>query len=566
MLKKVIVVGGGLAGLTAAHTVIESGCSVLLLEKNSFCGGNSTKATSGINGALTTTQAQNGIKDSIESFEKDVALSASRGQSDKIYPLGKVLCEESVESLNWLTKNFKIDLSLLSQLGGHSYPRTHRGKEKFPGMTITYGLLDALEAIEKESKGTKAKIITKAKVVKLLTENDNVIGVVYEKNKQLIEEYGAVILATGGYGADLGKNSLLSKYRPDLVDFPTTNAPQTTGDGIKMVIDIGGDLEDMECVQVHPTSLVQKSNPNAKTKFLAAEALRGVGGLLLNANGDRFCDELGRRDYLSARMQNDKAPFYLVLNSKAANDIIWHCKHYEQRKLMYHCPNGDALAKEIGVSPSKLKATFDEYNINAKENKDKFGKKFFRNAPFEMSDSFYVAQVCPAVHYTMGGVKVTTNAEVLKNGKVIPGLFATGEILGGVHGKNRLGGNSLLDCVVFGRVSGKTAVKYILNSALNEKKFSAINRINLLRNQLTAKAVKKIPLSEIEKHNKENDCWVILYDKVYDLTEFINEHPGGKDSIMLYAGKDATEAFDLIHDESVLDKYTPNAKIGEVQK
>ena len=111
MLKKVIVVGGGLAGLTAAHTVIESGCSVLLLEKNSFCGGNSTKATSGINGALTTTQAQNGIKDSIESFEKDVALSASRGQSDKIYPLGKVLCEESVESLNWLTKNFKIDLS-----------------------------------------------------------------------------------------------------------------------------------------------------------------------------------------------------------------------------------------------------------------------------------------------------------------------------------------------------------------------------------------------------------------------------------------------------------------------
>ena len=566
MLKKVIIVGGGLAGLSAAHTVVENGCNVLVLEKNSFCGGNSTKATSGINGALTTTQAQNNIKDSLEAFKKDVALSASKGESDQIYPLGKVLCEESVDSLNWLTRNFNIDLSLLAQLGGHSFPRTHRGKDRFPGMTITYGLLEALEKIEKETNGTKAKIITKAKVVKLMTEGENVIGVVYEKNGQFIEEYGAVILATGGYGADLGNDSLLKKYRPDLLNLPTTNAPQTTGDGIKMVIDIGGDLEDMECVQVHPTSLVQKSNPQAKTKFLAAEALRGVGGILVNGNGDRFCDELGRRDYLSGKMQSNIPPFYLILNSKSSQEIIWHCKHYEQRKLMYFCKDGNALAKEIGISPSKLESTFEKYNQNASANRDEFGKKFFKNAPYKMNDSFYVAQVCPAVHYTMGGVKISTKAEILKNGQPIPGLFATGEILGGVHGKNRLGGNSLLDCVVFGRVSGRTAVKYILSSALNEKKYSALNRINLLRNQLTAKSLKKIPLTEIEKHNKENDCWVILYDKVYDLTKFIDEHPGGKDSIMLYAGKDATEAFDLIHEESVLDKYTPDAKIGEIEK
>jgi flavocytochrome c len=566
MLKKVIIIGGGLSGLSAAHTVIENGGSVIVLEKNSFCGGNSTKATSGISGALSVPQAQNGIKDSLETFKKDVALSASGGKSTEIYPLGNVLCSESISCLNWLSNKFNIDLSLVGHLGGHSFPRVHRGKERFPGMTITYGLLEALEKIEKDTNGETAKIITKAKATKLITENGNVIGVEYIRNNKSYTEYGAVIIATGGYSADGGSNSLLAKYRPDLMNLPTTNAPQTTGDGIKMVLDIGGDVVDMECVQVHPTSLVQKSNPNAKTKFLAAEALRGAGGIMLDANGNRFCDELGRRDYVSGEMQKNKQPFHLILNSKSSNEIIWHCKHYEQRKLMTYCRNGNEVAKEIGISPSKLKETFDKYNQQAIANKDEFNKRFFKNTPYEMNDTFYVAQVCPAVHYTMGGLKVSVNAEVMKDDKPIPGLFATGEVLGGVHGLNRLGGNSLLDCVVFGRVSGRTAVKYILHSALNEKKYVALNRIKLISNQLSAKALRKIPMSEVAKHNKENDCWVVLYDKVYDLTSFLEEHPGGKDSVMLYAGKDATEAFDMIHEESVLDKYTPDAKIGELEK
>jgi succinate dehydrogenase/fumarate reductase flavoprotein subunit len=160
----VIVVGGGLSGLSAAHTVIQRGGNVLLLDKNPFLGGNSTKATSGINGALTKAQVRLGIQDSVEKFSKDTALSASKGKSDKIHPLGDVLTRESAEAIEWLTRYFGLDLSLVSPLGGHSYPRTHRGPEKFPGMTITYALMEALEKIDQETQGKRGKIVTNANV------------------------------------------------------------------------------------------------------------------------------------------------------------------------------------------------------------------------------------------------------------------------------------------------------------------------------------------------------------------------------------------------------------------
>lgn len=141
----------------------------------------------------------------------------------------------------------------------------------------------------------------------------------------------------------------MKKYRPDLGHLPTTNGDHCTGDGIKMGLEIGADVVDMEWVQVHPTGLVHPQDPNAKVKFLAAEALRGVGGILLDANGERFADELGRRDYVTSQMGN-KGPFRLILNSKASKEIEWHCKHYMGRGLMKHFANGAELAKEIGCT------------------------------------------------------------------------------------------------------------------------------------------------------------------------------------------------------------------------
>jgi len=541
MLKKVIIIGGGLSGLSAAHTVLEHGGKVLLLDKNPFCGGNSTKATSGINAALTKTQLRKGVDDSAELFEKDTARSANLGKSEETYPLAKVLAQDSDPAVEWLTSKFGIDLSLISRLGGHSQPRTHRGKERFPGMTITYALLETLEEIEKKSNGVDAKIINKAKVNKLLKDNDTVIGVEYEKDGKKFNEYGVVVIATGGFGADFSSDSLLTKYRPDLSPLSTTNGSHCSGDGLKMAAEVGGDLVDMEWVQVHPTGLVHPDDPNAKVKWLAAEALRGVGGILIDADGKRFCDELGRRDYVTGEMNRNKGPFRLVLNSKSSKEIEWHCKHYIGRKLMKRFNNAEGLAKELNVPVQNLKETFEQYNECAKKGTDKWGKKFFTNAPFTMDEEFCVSIVCPVIHYCMGGVKISTEAEVLTaSDNVIQGLYGAGEVAGGVHGKNRLGGNSLLECVVFGRIAGRSAAKYLLKISLDEKIFPALKRIELVRNQLknSSQDSKNVPeLIKLQPSNTQSKvsggtAHILPQERakskfnVQDMTDYLN---GGKE-------------------------------------
>jgi succinate dehydrogenase/fumarate reductase flavoprotein subunit len=203
---------------------------------------------------------------------------------------------------------------------------------------------------------------------------------------------------------------------------------------------------------------------------LAAEALRGVGGLLLDRDGNRFCNELGHRDYVTGEMwKANKAPYRLVLNGAGSKEIEWHCKHYVGRGLMKKFDNGTAFAKDMGIPLSKLEAVFKRYNEDAKADKDEYGKKFFHNLPFSTNDEFHVSIVTPVLHYCMGGIEIDASSAVVGKNGAIPGLFATGEVCGGVHGENRLGGNSLLDCVVFGRVSGDSAARYLLSHLINAK-------------------------------------------------------------------------------------------------
>jgi len=482
--NQAIVVGGGLAGMSAANTVLECGGKVLLVDKSSFCGGNSTKATSGINGAATKTQKTKGIDDSIELFTSDT-LKGGAKRPDVV----KVLCGNSGADVDWLVEKFDLDLSLVARLGGHSAPRTHRGKERFPGMTITYALIQMLENVAE--KTDRARIITKARAHSLITNPDAgnaCVGLVYEKGGVDAKEYGAVILASGGFGADFTQNSLLAQYRPDLMHLPTTNGEHCTGDGIKMGEAIGGKTIDLEWVQVHPTGLVKPDDPDAKIKFLAAEALRGVGGLVLDANGNRFANELGRRDYVTGEMWKNKPPFRLCLNKAASEEIIWHCKHYTGRGVMKYYKSGEDLAKDMGISVSVLEETHDvHYQAAKKTEKDPdagpypaypsgkswdepsgktgSGKKFYHNiipGSAVKTQEFYVAIITPVIHYCMGGLEIDVDSAVYgQDGNIIPGLYAAGEVAGGVHGNNRLGGNSLLDCVVFGRVAAKAACKWM---------------------------------------------------------------------------------------------------------
>ncbi|KAI0198386.1 FAD binding domain-containing protein [Astrocystis sublimbata] len=611
MAPRVIVVGGGLSGLSAAHTIYLAGGNVVVLDKQGFFGGNSTKATSGINGALTRTQVDHKIQDSVKQFYDDTLKSAR----DKARPdLIKVLTYKSAAAVEWLQDVFNLDLTLVSRLGGHSQPRTHRGHDaKFPGMAITYALMQRLEELA-ETEPERVQIIKKARVTSLNKEGNKVTGVQYEASGEPASLEGPVILATGGYAADFSDSSLLKKHRPDTFGLATTNGSHATGDGQKMVMAIGGNGIDMDKVQVHPTGLVDPKDPGSKWKFLAAEALRGEGGLLLNADGDRFCDELGHRDYVSGMMwkekEKSKFPIRLILNSKASNTLDFHTRHYSGRGLMKKM-TGKELAKEIGCTPDHLQKTFTTYNAIADgKQKDPWGKKFFHNGPLDINDDFHVSLMEPVLHFTMGGIEINDKAQVLNQSQQpFEGLFACGELAGGVHGANRLGGSSLLGCVVYGRVAGDTASNYLFQQALSGTAGAAqrLGQISLhidpsqpgkvsveWGNGATASASsaagkatdapkgeaatppkpdpkkfsvpeKEFTMEEIAKHNKKDDLWVVVKGVVMDLTNWLDEHPGGPQAIMNFMGRDATEEFEMLHDDEVIPKYAPEQVIGRVK-
>ncbi|KAF7375925.1 Fumarate reductase [Mycena sanguinolenta] len=584
----VIVVGGGLAGLSAAHTLLERGANVLLLDKQGydpFMGGNSTKATSGINGAGTQTQQGLNIPDNAKVFFEDTKKSARDLARDDLI---RVLTGRSGDAVNWLQDKFGLDLSKVARLGGHSQPRTHRGDAQFPGMVITYAQMERLEDLA-VSNPERVKILKKARVTKLVKDDSGaVVGVEYSHGGKTETAYGPVVLATGGYAADFTEDSLLKKHRPEYYNLPTTNGDHCTGDGQKLAMAIGARGIDLEKVQVHPTGLVDPNEPEAKVKFLAAEALRGVGGLLLDNTGSRFVDELQHRDYVTGKIwENKKYPIRLVLNGPASKEIEWHCKHYCGRGLMKRFESGDALAKEMGLQPSVLKKTFEDYNAVVRSKKDPFGKKFFASE-WKYDDVFHVAIMTPVLHYTMGGLEIDPESRVIdSNGKPIPGLFAAGEVAGGVHGANRLGGSSLLGCVVFGRVSGDSAAAYLLqqSSAAIAK---AGGRLGAISGQLgtpSAAPAQKAPepassssgsksgsssktytMADVEKHKKKDDIWVVVNGEVLDVTSFLPEHPGGEKAILLYAGRDATEEFNMLHDPKVIPRYAPDAVIGKLKK
>merc|ERR1712176_257155 len=386
------------------------------------------------------TQKEKGIGDSIALFTQDTLKGGAKRPE-----VAKVLCGNSGADVDWLVEKFNRDLSLVARLGGHSAPRTHRGKERFPGMTITYALIQMLEKVAERTD--RARIITKARAHTLIQNpNGACVGLTYEVRGEDKKEYGAVILASGGFGADFTQNSLLAQYRPDLMHLPTTNGEHCTGDGIKMGEAIGAKSIDLEWVQVHPTGLVKPDDPDAKIKFLAAEALRGVGGLVLDANGKRFANELGRRDYVTGEMWKNKPPFRLCLNKAAGEEIIWHCKHYTGRGVMKYYENGADLAKDMGVSLKTLEDEHEQhYQASLKAAKDPeggkwpaypsgkswddasgptgSGKKFYHNVipgSKVATEPYYVAIITPVIHYCMGGSEVNAKGQVMgKNGPIL---------------------------------------------------------------------------------------------------------------------------------------------------
>lgn len=275
-----IIVGSGLAGLTTALTILDAGGRVTILEKEAKLGGNSMKASSGINACTQETQ---------DSFRQDTRTSAGRAGDPALI---EQLVQHSNEAvLGWLRERLQVDLSQIAQLGGHSQARTHRPGGKLPiGAEIMIKLQTAVKTFQETGTAT---IVTGAKASQLVqSEDGRVVGVVYEKSEDGSTSTNTlhsqnVVLATGGFAADRSSTSWLAKVRPELLKLGATAGEFSTGDGLSLATSVQADLVDMEHVQVHPTGFVDPKDQDNPNKFLAAEVLRGVGGILLTRQGKR---------------------------------------------------------------------------------------------------------------------------------------------------------------------------------------------------------------------------------------------------------------------------------------
>ena len=469
-----IIVGCGLAGLTSAfeaNKLSNGQKKILILEKMKKFGGNSAKATSGINMLNTPLQEKEGVKDSYNSFYKDTMKS---GKNLSQPQLVSTVVNDSHYLYDFFTKEIGSDISKLGLLGGHSVARTHRPTQA----TIGYHLV---ETVYKKIKNIESiKMIFNATVSELLTneQKTRITGVKYYLNENpkncTTLSAKAVILASGGFGHDFdSEDSLLKEFVPDKMKFPTTNGKQTQGIGVKIARKIGIGLTDMNQVQIHPTGFVNLEDRYQKNKILAPELLRGVGGILINQKGKRFCNELGTRDYVSQKIiencdmaKSDTITQYesfMLINQKAIDAYGGKVNFYIDKGYLRKYESLKIFAEKMNISQyyDNLIHTIKEYNESADTKKDIFGKKVFPQK-FDLNDYIYAGIITPSIHYCMGGVTMNKNGQLIKNdGNIMNGLFGAGEVTGGVHGGNRLGGNSLMECGVFGRRAAKAAVEYI---------------------------------------------------------------------------------------------------------
>ncbi|HJF86537.1 MAG TPA: flavocytochrome c [Companilactobacillus farciminis] len=440
----VVIVGSGGAGLTSAIQAYELGLSPVILEKMDKIGGNTNRASSGMNAAETFVQLNHHIVDSFQEFYDETFIGGGKQNDPELL---KFFTEHGALAIDWLDQH-GLKLDDLTITGGMKTMRTHRPSSLMPigGYLVT----ELLKYVEKY----QIPLFDNVKVTDILSANGQVTGIKAESDREIEIKTSAVILATGGFGA--GKD-LLAQYRSDLLNLRTTNQPGATGDGIKLAQKLGAQLVDMEQVQVHPT--VQQDTPHA---YLIGEAVRGEGAILVNNNGTRFVNELDTRKNVTQAIDDlDGTGAYLIFDTDIRKRVK-AIEFYDHVGLVKTGQTLSQLAAEIKVDANELEKTVANWNQAVKAQQD---SEFNRTTGMErdISDGpFFAIHIAPAVHYTMGGLKINDKTQVLNtDNKIIKGLFAAGEIAGGLHGNNRIGGNSIAETVVFGRQAGQQVYKYL---------------------------------------------------------------------------------------------------------
>ena len=487
----VVVVGAGGAGMTAAITAAAEGKSVVILESQSMVGGNSVRATGGMNAGKTVYQDENefgesagvektlktaaekyadnetitalaktvseqwaayqanptGYFDSVELMELDTMIGG-KGINDP--ELVETLCANSADAIDWLDEH-GITLHNVSSFGGASVKRIHRPVNA-EGKTVSVGSY-MIPLLQENCEKAGVQILLNTTATEILTDANGAaagIKATGASGETVTVNAKAVVLASGGFGANL---DMVVKYKPELKGFMTTNAAGIQGQGIEMAEAIGAATVDMDQIQIHPTV-------EANTAALITEGLRGDGAVLINAEGKRFIDEVGTRDVVSAAEIAQTGSYSWLVVDQAMVDASSVIQGYIKKGYTVTGATYEELGKAMGVDAAAFAETMEKWNgyVEAKNDPD-FGRTSFAN-PLNTAP-YYAVKVTAGVHHTMGGLKINANTEVLnEKGEVIPGLFAAGEVTGGVHGANRLGGNAVADFTVFGRIAGAAASDY----------------------------------------------------------------------------------------------------------
>lgn len=511
----VVVIGAGGAGMVAAINIKEAGKDVIVLESQPMTGGNTVRSTGGMNAAKTTYQDANefaeqagvektlatatddealkaaldeNVSDENIAFIKDLAATVQKqydeynanpeGYFDSVElmeldtmigghginnpELVKTLAENSADTIDWLDTTVDAQLQSVGAFGGASVKRIHRPVND-EGKTTAVGAYIVPKLTEKvESEGIEVLYNTTA--TKILMEDGKAVGVEAEgeSGNTVTVNAKAVVIATGGFGANLDK---VVEYRPDLAGFCTTNAAGAQGQGIEMATEVGAATVDLDQIQIHPTvHLDDQGNAH-----LITEGLRGDGAILVNQNGERFYDEVSTRDKVSAaeiEQQNATGADHVwLIIDQAMADASAVIQGYINNGYTVTGQTYEELAAAMGIEdPAVFADTMDKWNACVEAGEDTMLSENQRTSfanPLNTAP-YYAITVTPGIHHTMGGVVIDSSAEVLdENGAAIPGLFAAGEVTGGVHGANRLGGNAVADICVFGRIAGNSAVAYV---------------------------------------------------------------------------------------------------------
>ena len=486
----VVVVGAGGAGMTAAITATDAGKKVIVVESQPIAGGNSVRSTGGMNAAKTPYQDKNEFKeaagvektlataaekfadnatitalaatvksqwdayqanpqgyfDSVELMELDTMIG---GKGKNNPELVKALAENSAAAIEWLA-SIGAEVKNVGAFGGASVKRIHRPVNADGKVTAVGAYI--VPILEKNLQDRNVQFLFDTTANEIIMKDGKAVGIkgTGKDGHKVTINAKSVVIATGGFGANA---EMVEKYKPELKGFATTNAEGAQGQGIDMATAVGAATVDMDQIQIHPTVHIEEDG-NA---HLITEGLRGDGAILVNAEGKRFYDEVSTRDKVSAAIieQTDKSAWLIVDQAMVDKSAV--IAGYIKSGYTVTGATYEELAKAMGVDEATFTSTMNTWNqaVEAKSDAE-FGRTSFAN-PLTTAP-YYAIKITPAVHHTMGGIVINPKAEVLnEKGEAISGLYAAGEVTGGVHGANRLGGNAVADFVVFGRISGQSA-------------------------------------------------------------------------------------------------------------